>query len=372
MRKFLQRLLLKPVSRLADKYSSRPDKRRVNAALNKLYKNIMGDVGKRGLVIPFNANEAKFIILSDQHKGARDDSDIFALAENNYLAALDHYEQEQFTYINLGDSEELWENLFVTIDRHNKATFEKEAKFLKRKAFIKVFGNHDLYWDNDPLAALSILQVYGESIKVYEGIILQTVVDNKPLSIFMTHGHQGDLQSDGNWFSKWFVSNIWAPLQSYLQINLNTPAFNDVLKTDHNRIMYEWISKKENMLLITGHTHQPVFASFTQLEKLYDSLLKAKAANDLPAMEKLQQQINERHYQGDTIPDFNAYVPTYFNTGCCCFNDGDITGIEITEGCIRLIKWEYDAQGSSRRMVLEEAKLESLIAGDAVVTSGIV
>jgi hypothetical protein len=33
----------------------------------------------------------------------------------------------------------------------------------------------------------------------------------------MTHGHQGDLQSDGNWFSKWFVSSIWGPLQGYLR-----------------------------------------------------------------------------------------------------------------------------------------------------------
>ena len=47
----------------------------------------------------------------------------------------------------------------------------------------------------------------------------------------MTHGHQGDLQSDGNWFSKWFVSDIWGPFQSYLRINPNTPANNDQLKT---------------------------------------------------------------------------------------------------------------------------------------------
>jgi predicted phosphodiesterase len=363
MRKFLQRLLVKPVSRLADKYSSRPDATRVNRALNKLYRSIVAGKAKKGLVIPFNADEARFIILSDQHKGARDNADIFAASEKNYLAALDHYEKEAYTYINLGDSEELWENLFVTVKRHNKATFEKETAFLKRKAFIKVFGNHDLYWDNDPLAALSILQLYGEAIKVYEGIILQTNIAGKPLSIYMTHGHQGDLQSDGNWFSKWFVSTVWAPLQSYLQINLNTPATNDVLKTDHNRIMYEWSAKQKGLLLITGHTHQPVFASLTHLEKLYNDLFKAKAANDIDAMNKAQNLINERHYQGETMPDFTAYVPTYFNTGCCCFSDGDITGIEIADGCIRLIKWEYNTDGDSERVVLEEAGLEGLIVG---------
>jgi hypothetical protein len=48
--------------------------------------------------------------------------------------------------------------------------------------------------------------------------------------------------------------------------------------------------------------------------------------------------------------------PTYFNSGCCCFNDGDITGIEIADGFIRLIKWET-AEKESKRKVLEESPL---------------
>jgi UDP-2,3-diacylglucosamine pyrophosphatase LpxH len=359
MRRFLQRLLYKPISRLADKYSSRPDKKRVYKALSALYKSITAKPGKKGLVIPFNIYSDKFIILSDQHKGARDGSDIFAKAAKNYLPALDHYYKEGFIYINLGDSEELWENLFVTIKRHNKATFEKEKLFIEQNRFIKTFGNHDLYWDNDPLAALSLLQIYGKTIKVYEGVILQTTVNDKPLEIFMTHGHQGDLQSDGNWFSKWFVSNVWAPLESYLWINPNTPAYNNQLKTDHNRIMYEWSSERKNTLLITGHTHQPVFKSMTQLEILYSNLDQAKKNNETVKAVELEKKITRLHMQGNTQPDFNGYLDTYFNSGCCCFNDGDITGIEITDGCIRLIKWSYHNKESIRQ-VLEESKLEDL------------
>jgi hypothetical protein len=55
MRRFFQRLLYKPVLRLADKFSSRPDKARVNKALNALYKSIITRPGKKGLVIPFDA-----------------------------------------------------------------------------------------------------------------------------------------------------------------------------------------------------------------------------------------------------------------------------------------------------------------------------
>jgi predicted phosphodiesterase len=361
MRTFWQNFLTKPIAKLADKISSRPDKKKVNKALSNLYKSIIDKPGKKGLTIPFDITKDKFIVLSDQHKGARDDMDIFALAEKNYLAALDHYQERLFFYINLGDSEELWENLFLTIKKFNKATFESETRFITRNAFLKIFGNHDLYWGNDPLAQVSLKQIYGQSIAIYEGAVLQTDINGKRLNIYLTHGHQGDLQSDGNWFSKWFVSDIWGPLQAYFKINPNTPANNDQLKTDHNRIMYEWSAKRQNTLLITGHTHQPVFKSLTHLEKLYDELAKAKKQNNTIAIAQIEKQITKRHIQGDVIPDFSAYKSTYFNSGCCCFDDGDITGIEIEDGFIRLIKWEYDDDNKSTRILLDECKLEELV-----------
>lgn len=361
MRKFLQKLLTQPVARLADRLSSRPDKKRVNRSLNRLYKRLLTGSGKKGLIIPFDAGKDKFIILSDQHKGARDDMDIFALAERNYLTALDYYDSKHFFYINLGDSEELWENLFITIKKHNKATFESEKRFIQRKAFMKIFGNHDLYWDNDPLAAVGLKQIYDEVIKIYEGAVLQTQINGKPLNIFMTHGHQGDLQSDGNWFSKWFVSDIWAPFQAYLKVNPNTPANNDLFKTDHNRIMYEWSQKQKNTLLITGHTHQPVFRSLTHLEKLYNDIAKARKAGNDKLADELNKQIVNRQIKGDMAADFSVCDPSYFNSGCCCYDDGDITGIEIADGQIRLIKWEYNALNQSERIILEECGLEELL-----------
>ena len=359
MSSFIKRLIAPSVVKLANKWSSRPDKRRVFNALSKLYQQITTNPGKRGLVIPFNAKKDKFIVLSDQHKGSRDGADIFARSSKNYLAALDHYDREMFTYINLGDSEELWGNMFLSVKKHNKATFENEKRFIKRNAFVKIFGNHDLYWDNDPLAAVSLMQIYGEAIPIYEGIVLQTVVDNRAISVFMTHGHQGDLQSDGNWFSKWFVSTIWGPLQAFLAINPNTPANNQQLKTDHNRLMYEWSSKRTNTLLITGHTHQPVFRSFTELETIYEKLADARLANNTEAVKQLQNKIAKLHLKIVAEPDFSGYLDSYFNTGCCCFDDGDITGIEIADEYIRLVKWEYRGRASVR-YVLEECKLSDL------------
>jgi predicted phosphodiesterase len=356
MRAWLQKILTPFVKKLALKYDGNPDKERIFEQLTNLYQNITGNPGKKGLILPFDSTH-KFIILSDQHKGAKDNSDDFELAENNYLTALQYYFQEGYYLICLGDSEELWENTLLQIIKNNQASFKAEKQFVQANKFIKIFGNHDLYWDNDPLAAISLLTIYGQAVTIYEGLILQSTNLQQPLSLFLTHGHQGDLQSDGNWFSKWFVSTIWAPLQSFLKINLNTPANNDFLKTLHNTIMYQWSAEQKNVILITGHTHQPVFASLTHIENLYQRLSVANKNNQTAIAHQLQTQIEKLAINGVIVPDFAAYKPTYFNSGCCCFDDGDITGIEIEGGMIRLIKWQYNAALQSEKSVLEEANL---------------
>lgn len=144
MRKFFQWLLRKQIIRLSNKYSSRADKERVHSALTDLYTKIQKKPGKKGVWLQINSND-KIVILSDQHKGTRDFADDFALAERNYLAALEYYNKNDFHYINLGDSEELWENLLEPVIKANKANFDLEKLFLKRNAFTKIFGNHDLY-----------------------------------------------------------------------------------------------------------------------------------------------------------------------------------------------------------------------------------
>lgn len=359
MRKLLQKLLTDLVIRLANKYSSRPDATRVQEALTELYNRIQRNPGKRGVIVDLD-QQSKVIVFSDQHKGARNYSDDFALSEKNYLAALDYYNAEDFTYCNLGDSEEFWKNPLLTVLKANKATFEAEKKFLKRKAFIKLFGNHDLYWDNDPLAWFQLKRIYGEQLRVYEGAILRYKVKDTLLSIFLTHGHQGDLQSDGNWFSKWFVSIIWGPLQSYLRINPNTPAFNNQLKSAHNAIMYSWTAQQSNLALITGHTHQPVFNSLTHLERVYLKLEKARTSGDREVIQLLEAELLAGKVSGEKSPRIENSKNTYFNSGCCCFSDGDITGIEISEGMIRLVKWKSSSDGP-KRIILEEAGLEVLL-----------
>ena len=112
--------------------------------------------------------------------------------------------------------------------------------------------------------------------------------------------------------------------------------------------------------MITGHTHQPVFVSLTHIERLYRELQKAKLNDDMAAVEKVEAEIRKREKEFAAVSvDYLTMKPSYFNSGCCCFIDGDITGIEIEDGKIRLIKWTIQNEVSQRQL-LEEISLEEL------------
>jgi len=316
---------------MANTLSAKPERASVFKSLSKLYNSTKKN-SKRVCTINIDTTTDKFIIFSDQHKGNRDSADDFASNEVNYLSALGYYQQKKFSFINLGDSEELWKYKTDQVLPNNQKAFAAESAFQPNKYF-KTFGNHDLIWKNKMDVEMLLKKYFAMPLPVYEGIILKATINNQLLTIFCTHGHQGDKMSDNNAFSTWVVAHLWTPIQRYLQINVNTPSKDDTLRNKHNKLMYEWSSNRKNILLITGHTHQPVFAS-------------GKYSNH--PSNKIERDNNDK------------LRPSYFNTGCCCFNDGDITGIEIEGGYIRLIKW-HEENKASARMILEEIKLEALL-----------
>src|SRR6185369_5982837 len=91
-------------------------------ALSKLHDEIEKGSGKKGLLIPFDADTGKIIVFSDQHKGAKNGADDFMICEPNYLAALDYYNENEFCFISLGDNEELWENRWSPVKEKNTAS----------------------------------------------------------------------------------------------------------------------------------------------------------------------------------------------------------------------------------------------------------
>ncbi len=360
MKRVLKLLFLKPLRWAAQKFSAAPDKGDVHAALDRLLQLTDQAKLRRDLVVEVDSTDKRIIIFSDQHKGGRNAKDDFMLAEKNYIAALHYYEQEKYILLNLGDAEELWKNSVNTVIKSNQAIFNLEQKFILRDAFYKVVGNHDLFWKEDPLARFFVKKIYTKNLPIYEGLVFTWKWNEVTGHILCTHGHQGDKQSDGNAFSKWFVSKIWGPLQSYFELNPNTPSCNNEKKCLHNEYMYEWSARQKNLLLITGHTHQPVFKSLTHLERLYLDLENAISQNDVARIKIIEAEIPRREKEYNSINlSFRCLLPCYFNTGCCCFDDGTITGIEILHEEILLIKWSYKA-GIPVRTILEKANLVEL------------
>jgi hypothetical protein len=204
-------------------------------------------------------------------------------------------------------------------------------------------------------------QLYDKAINIYGGIVIRlNFEEGKHIDVFCTHGHQGDKNSDGNKFSVWFVAYIWAPFQSFLEININTPAKAQGEKTLHNRLMYEWSQEQENLVLITGHTHQPIFHSYSHIQSLREKLAEAEKNGDSSQVEEMEDKIKRHPSQCNGNPISNSnYKPTYFNAGCCCFSDNSLTGIEISEGFARLVSW-HDEEGEPKREVLEELPLSEL------------
>ncbi|MEO6329988.1 MAG: metallophosphoesterase [Ginsengibacter sp.] len=336
MKQFLKKILGPLLTRLASN-ASEPVKQEVFKSLSGLLRNLRSFKGKKGIRLNVDFSTDKFIILSDHHKGNKDHGDDFANNEPNYLAALEYYLLNGFTYINLGDSEELWKYTPEEVISKNILALRAEAKFQEHQRYYKTFGNHDIIWKNEMDVDKWFKNIFTLPLPVLEGILLNTFIGTKPLSIFLTHGHQGDKLSDNNSLSTWLVAHIWRPLQRYLEINVNTPAKDFRLRDKHNIMMYEWSSRKENLLLITGHTHKPVFAAGK-----YSDHANNKIEDSLPGEKKVNLK------------------PSYYNSGCCCYNDGDITGIEIAHGKISLIKWHLE-KNVSARIVLEEASLQQVI-----------
>jgi hypothetical protein len=201
-----------------------------------------------------------------------------------------------------------------------------------------------------------------------------------PGTLLFLHGHQGTSESDRfGWVSRLFVRHAWRPLQRRFGFSATTPAHDYDLRAKHDRAMYEWArTQRPGLVLFAGHTHRPVFARGTPdppptrpISELEQHLTQARSVGDAVAAARIRAEL-EYARTSARRPEAVLTVspPCYFNTGCCSFPDGDVTGLEIADGAIRLVRWpadieEFIADGSgidTARRILEEADLEEILA----------
>lgn len=253
-------------------------------------------------LIPFD-DSSRIILMSDCHRGDGSWADDFSKNQNLYFAALSYYYDENYTYIELGDGDELWKNKkLCDIMKEHSDVFWLMSRFIKAGRFYSLFGNHDIFKkDNGFIKNKEYRNFYEyekeylplfEKIKVHEGIVLRhTLTGDK---IFLVHGHQADFLNDRLWrLSRFLVRYIWRPLELLGVNDPTSAAKNYKKKEDVEKKLIEWV-KRNNQLLIAGHTHRPMF------------------------------------------PETNE--PHYFNDGSCV-HPRCITGIEIADGYLSLIKW---------------------------------
>src|SRR5437588_10937057 len=103
---------------------------------------------------------------------------------------MDHYLTNKFTYINLGDAEELWKYSPQQVISKNGASLKAERKFQDIEKYFKTYGNHDITWKNKLDVDFWFRNIFGLPLPVYEGILLKITGMDKPVSVLLTHGHQ--------------------------------------------------------------------------------------------------------------------------------------------------------------------------------------
>ena len=327
-------------------------------------------------VTSIDVASARYVIFSDLHKGARNGADDFQIAEQTYNAALAYYFEMGHTLVCLGDVEELWEEQAGSALKAYEHTIALEAQFHQQGRYWRFWGNHDDDWRYTDAVQKHLVPRYGgQPLKVRECLSLKVTAGAQELgSILLLHGHQGTLESDRfAGISKLFVRYGWRNFQRLTKISLNTPAKNWEIRERHNRAMYSWTEKQKKLVLIAGHTHRPVFKSRSHPTKIREELhdledkltrtpgdaqLREKAALLSAELEWVLSQEQQRPGQEGLQP---MSKPCYFNTGCCCFLDGDITGLEITGGEFRLVRWP-DNEGAPKPQILESAKINDVFA----------
>jgi hypothetical protein len=331
----------------------------VNRALDRKYRQIK-EQGPIRL-----GSSYRYAIFSDHHKGARNRADNFRQCEQTYLAALDHYHAQGFTLVVLGDVEELQEERIERVVGAYPDVLRREAAFHPDR-LIRVYGNHDQSWQLVE-AVKEFMDPFFPGVAYREGLLFEVTDPRDPQQVigevFLIHGNQGTLDSD----VLGFIAPLILPYYRNFQINtglgVTDPSRDACLRSKHDNRMYRWVSRQRRMILIAGHTHRPVWSSKTHLDKLTEELYGLlrldpglRPADFFDQVERKRQEIEERQKKYPPCDDIVKTKPAYFNTGCCRYEDGDITGIEMEDGLLRLVKWGPEGSGT-QRAVLEENEL---------------
>ena len=312
----------------------------------------------------------RVVIFSDHHRGSRDGADDFWRCESSYRAALGYYLELGYRLFLLGDVEELWENDPEDPLADYRSTLELEAEFHSQRRLERFWGNHDDLWRHEDQVKKHLHPRF-PGLVVREALKLHLTDGGQRFGqLFLVHGHQGTLDSDRfSTFSRLPVRYLWRPLQRRFKIASTTPSRDFKLRALHDDAMFHWAFdrwEQRKTILIAGHTHRPVFSTpETKPQRPVDAVAAElrKAREDGAPADRIAELRAELEFLrtppfGD--PPKEMPVPCYFNTGCCSFGDGDVTGLELSDGEIRLVRWLNDEYEPKRKQLADPRLLRGV------------
>ncbi len=324
----------------------------------------------------FDLDSDRLIVFSDLHKGTRDGADDFWRSEPAYMAALAYYLELGHALVVLGDVEELWENRAGNVIGKYANVLALERQFHEANRYTRVWGNHDDDWRRRRRVR-RLNRVFGSEVALFEAIKLRVTKDGEPIgTLFLAHGHQGTADSQILATVSRPAVRVFGFLQRKFNRPWNIPTLDANLRERHDLAMFHWARKQASgrLVLIAGHTHHPVFwntkpdrpteQEIADLQVTLDQQRGQHAAPEILARTSARlEQLKARRLDG-AKPPTPISPPCYFNTGCCAFSDGDVTGIEIADGEIRLVRWPDDKGEPLPKQLVDPVPLEQIF--DAV------
>lgn len=250
---------------------------------------------------------SKVVLFSDCHRGTGNSNDNFLKNQHLYFAALQSYYSRGFTYIELGDGDELWENRSISaIHEIHSDVFWLLSLFARENRLYMIYGNHDHVMKDN------------KEIPYHGGMVLKLcgcVAEEKNacprlhcLELYLTHGHQAELLNSVFWkLSRFLVRHLWKPLEERGVLDPTSAAKNYQRRKKSEKRLSQW-AVKNNCYLVTGHTHRPMLGD-----------------------EKTR----------------------YFNTGSCV-HPRCITCLEIEDASVSLVKWSVEVKRDNSLFVARE------------------
>lgn len=271
-------------------------------------------------------DQSRLIFFSDHHRGTNGRDDSFAANANLFEQTLQHYFAERFTYVELGDGDELWYHGSFDRIRHTyRSIYDWMYRFQDAHRLHAIMGNHE-----------SLGGLFDEAdkggIPLLPGLVLQHARSGQTL--FAVHGHQAHKSDDRFWWmnrliSHYFWRHVHGRVSPFYHLTEPTAVPEERHQLANPPLWFsEWVlnqarqversihnwQRQQRQIVLSGHTHMTAFPT----------------PGGLP----------------------------YFNTGHC-MTPGYLTGLEIFQGQIALVKWKLNGR-VPQRLVMQQRPLSQV------------